>query len=447
VIPTRSLGMIALLWSAMWVTVPAQAAPDPKNAKDQRLETLDDKERAVLAPLLERGPVSLVEFAQGDVLPAILVAGYVDAPVDVVASVISHPAEYPKFMRTLDSVQMLSETPTQNAYKWTWQTAGVLFLEGENRMTILAPPRAKPEQGYRISIKSERGQLGEGRLMWRVLPAGKKRSFVSLGLRIDMRDANYVMKKLDAASRSINRSVNIALAHVMVLGTKREAERQAGSKLTLPASVPFEPPKLELEKLRGILDRADMLLMELTPSGLGKLTVVGRGGATPEQLKKVMTDPDTFGKSLVQGSYTRVIKTEGPLKTFEWGVDLPLVGTSGKMTMKDEPELVSIDATEGALKGGRWRFSTPRLSTGEGVVVGYSQFDVTKSSWLVEKIAGIDPAMGHGLAAATQVMMLRALRKRVQQEREAAAAAPPPAPLPAPPGTVPAAPPATVTAR
>jgi hypothetical protein len=31
--------------------------------------------------------------------------------------------------------------------------------------------------------------------------------------------------------------------------------------------------------------------------------------------------------------------------------------------------------------------------------------------------------MGHGLAAATQVMMLRALRKRVSQEREAAAAA------------------------
>ncbi|MET0287254.1 MAG: SRPBCC family protein [Polyangiales bacterium] len=389
----------------------------------------------MLAPLMERGPISLVEFAQGDILPAVLVAGYVDAPVERVASVISHPAEYPKFMRTLDSVQMLSESPTQNAYKWTWQTAGVLFLEGENRMTILAPPKGKPEQGYRISIKSERGQLGEGRLMWRVLPAGKNRSFVSLGLRIDMRDANYVMKKLDAAARSINRSINIALAHVMMLGTKREAERQAGSTVTLPASVPFDAPKLDLEKLKPILERADLLTMELTPTGLGKLSVIGRGGATPQELNRVMTDPDTFGKSLVQGSYTRVTKTEGKTKTFEWGVNLPLVGTKGEMTMTSEPELVSIDATNGALKGGRWRFITPRLATGEGIVVGYSQFDVTKSSWLVEKIAGIDPSMGHGLAAATQVMMLRALRKRVQQEREAAAIAPQPAPA----GTVPAA--------
>jgi hypothetical protein len=223
----------------------------------------------------------------------------------------------------------------------------------------------------------------------------------------------------------------------MLLGTKKEAERQAGSTFALPATVPFDAPQLELEKLKPILDRADLLMMELTPSGLGKLTMIGRGGATPAELNHVMTDPDTFGKSLVQGSYTRVTKTEGKTKTFEWGVDLPLVGTSGKMTMTADPDVVAIDAIDGALKGGRWRFTTPKLASGEGVVVGYSQFDVTKSSWLVEKIAGIDPAMGHGLAAATQVMMLRALRKRVQQEREAAAAAVIP-PQPAPSGTVPA---------
>jgi hypothetical protein len=215
---------------------------------------------------------------------------------------------------------------------------------------------------------------------------------------------------------------------VMMLGTKREAERRAGSEPKLATSVPFDPPKLDLEKLSPLLNRADLLLMELTPSGLGKLSVVGRGGATPEQLNKVMVDPETFGKSLVAGSYTRVTKTEGPKKTFDWGVDLPLIGTKGTMTMTTGNGEVAIDATDGALKGGRWRFRTPTLGTGEGVVVGYSQFDVTKTSWLVQKIAGLDPAMGHGLAAATQVMMLRALRKRVHQEQQAQATAQPPVP-------------------
>ena len=396
---------------------PARAEPD---ARTQRLEALDDKERALLAPLLERGPVSMVEFSQLDVLPAVLVAGYVDAPADQVASIVSHPRDYPSFMRTLDSVQILSESPTQTAYKWTWQ-AGVLFLEGENRMTVLAPPKGKPELGYRISVKSERGQMGEGRILWRVHPAGPKRCLLSLSMRVDMRDANFVMRQLDAAARSINRSVNIALAHVMVLGTKREAERRANVTPKLPASIPLEAPKLDLAKLKPLLDRADLLLMELTPTGLGKLSVIGRGGATPAELNKVMTDPDTFGKSLVAGSYTKVTHTEGSKKTFKWGVDLPLIGTSGVMTMDDKDGVVSIDAIDGALKGGRWRFTIPTLASGEGVVVGYSQFDFTKTSWLVQKIAGLDPAMGHGLAAATQVMMLRALRKRVQQEQEAAA--------------------------
>jgi len=277
--------------------------------------------------------------------------------------------------------------------------------------------------------------------MWRVLPAGEKRSFVSLGMRVDMRDANFVMRQLDAASRSINRSVNIALAHVMMLGTKRESEQRAGWDKKLPASVPFDAPKIDFVKLKPILDRSDLMTMELIESGIGKLTVVGRGGAQPAELKSVMTDPNTFGKSLVQGSYTRVTKTEGNKKTFQWGVDLPLIGTSGVMTMEDTGNEVAIDATEGALQGGRWRFQTPTLPSGEGVVIGYSQFDVSKSSWLVQKIASLDPAMGHGLAAATQVMMLRALRKRVEQEREARAAAanrPPPAPAPAAPPPTPA---------
>jgi hypothetical protein len=408
---------VALAASVLFLSSrPALAAPD---ARTQRLEALDDADRKLLAPLLERGPVALVEFSTGDTLPAVLVAGYVEAPASLAADIISHPRDYPKFMKTLDHVEMLSESPTQNAYKWTWQT-GVLFLEGENRMTILAPPKDKPELGHRISVKSERGQMGEGRLMWRVFPAGPKRSLVTLSMRVDMRDANFVMRQLDAAAKSVNRSVNIALAHVMLLGTKREAERRSGNTPKLPQSVPFQETKLELEKLSGVLQKADLLMMELTPSGLGKLSIVGRGGATPAQLTAVMLEPETFGKSLVPGSYTRITKREGQSKIFEWGVDLPLIGTSGTMRMNGSGDVVSIDAIDGALKGGRWRFRTPQLASGEGVVVGYSQFDITKTTWLVQKIASLDPSMGHGLAAATQVMMLRALRKRVKQEQEQA---------------------------
>ena len=409
----------------------------PAEALNQRLEALDDEERSLLAPMLERGPVALVEVAKdSETLPAVLVATYVDAPADQVAGIISKPKDYPKFMKTLDNVEVLSQNQTQTAYKWTWQT-GVLFLEGENRMTSFPPPAGHPELGHRISVKSERGQLGEGRLLWRVFPAGEKRSLLMLAMRVDMREANFVMRQLEAAAKSVNRSVNLALCYVMVLGTKREAERRAGSPATYPKNVVFEAPKYDLVKLKKLLSRADLLTMELTPTGIGRLSIVGRTGMSPEALRPVMTEPETFGKALVPGSYTRVTKREGTQKTFEWGINLPLIGTSGVMSMKEQGPTLFIDAVDGALKGGKWRFETPTLPTGEAVVLGYSIFDITRTTWLIEKIAAMDPYMGHGLAAASQVMMLRALRKRAHDEAKehgstTAAVAPAPTPAAAP---------------
>jgi Polyketide cyclase / dehydrase and lipid transport len=411
-------------------TLFATQAGAEAEALTQRLEALDDEDRALLAPYLKRGPVALVELSHGDTLPSVLVAAQVEAPAELAAAVIASPQDYPKFMPTLDHVDVLSKTATQTAYKWTWQT-GVLFLEGENRMTAFAPPKGKPELGHRISVKSERGQLGEGRLLWRILPLGKQRSLVMLSMRIDMRDANFVMRQLDAAARSVNRSVNIALCHVMVLGAKREAEQRAGKQPVLLEQIALEPPKVDLPKLSKLLGRADLLLMELTPSGLGKLSIVGRTDLPRDKLMPIISEPESFGKSLVPGSYTKVTKREAGQKTFQWGIGLPLIGTSGTMTMRDENGTLAIDAVEGAMKGGKWRFDTPTLPSGEAVVVGYSQFDISKSSWLIEKITSLDPVMGHGLAAATQVMLLRALRKRAHDELHAPAGPETPAPAPA----------------
>ncbi|HEX6241727.1 MAG TPA: SRPBCC family protein, partial [Polyangiales bacterium] len=400
--------MILLL--TLSTALPLPSARAENDALSQRLEGIDDKERTLLAPYLERGPVGLVELATGDTLPAVSIATYVEAPADLAARVIATPAEYPKFMRTLDHVDVLSQSGTQTAYKWTWQT-GMLFLEGENRMTALAPPKGKPQLGHRISVKSERGQLGEGRLLWRVVPVSAQRSLVTLSMRVDMRDANFVMRQLDAAAKSVNRSVNIALCYVMLLGAKRESERQSGKALALPKEVKFEPPQVNLAKLHDLLGRGDLLLMELTDKGLGKLGIVARMDARRERLAPIISEPEMFGKSLVPGSYTRVTKREGELKTFAWGIGLPLIGTAGTMTLRSAGESVTLDAIDGALKGGRWHFDTPVLPSGEAVIVGYSQFDISKASWLIEKITSLDPVMGHGLAAATQVMLVRALRK------------------------------------
>src|SRR5690606_13778486 len=89
--------LCVLSWATASASVLADEAP-ASHALNQRLEALDEQERTLLAPLLERGPVALVELAKEDILPSVLVATYVDAPADLVARVIAQPQDYPKFM-------------------------------------------------------------------------------------------------------------------------------------------------------------------------------------------------------------------------------------------------------------------------------------------------------------------------------------------------------------
>src|SRR5262245_1804749 len=65
------------------------------DALHQRLESLDEGERSLLAPFMEHGPIGLVEFSHHDDIPAVLVASYVAAPAAEVARIIRTPADYP----------------------------------------------------------------------------------------------------------------------------------------------------------------------------------------------------------------------------------------------------------------------------------------------------------------------------------------------------------------
>ena len=71
------------------------------------------------------------------------------------------------------------------------------------------------------------------------------------------------------------------------------------------------------------------------------------------------------------------------------------------------------DALRGGLSGGMWRFETERYPWGEAAVVGWARFDPADAGWLVERLVDGIPWFGHGLAAASQVMVLRSIRSRV----------------------------------
>ncbi len=397
----------------VWIAAPAAAQGPGDDAETARLGLLTRADRQVLAPHLRRGPVALIEFADDAELPAIIFATEVRAPAERVAAVVSDPSRYPRFMPALDSVEVRSRREGMLAYDWTWRTA-VFTLRGSAVMTRYMAPHGRRDRPWRIEIRNTTGDLGTGRQMWRIYPEGPNRSLVVFSSRLDMRDANYLTRQI-GRQRSINRTTNLSLAYVMMMGVRKEAERLAGAP-PRPAGgdpAPLRRPDVDIFALRFLLFRGDLVLMDMTGERLDQVAVLGRLHAPLEPAREIMTDPRAFGPALIPGSYANVVREEDAEVDFAWGIDVPLVGTSGKMRLT-RADRITVDAIEGALTGGQWHFETPVYDWGEACVLGWGRFDPGDANWLIRMLVEGTPTLGHGIQAGTNLMVVRAIRSRTQ---------------------------------
>lgn len=388
-------------------------APAAYDARTGRLQSLTKAELQPLEAYLQTGPVALVEFADtdGDELPAIHMATIVHASAASLMTIIQKPETYPKFLRTLDHVDIADRKPDSVAYDWRWNMA-LLSLKGRNLMTWYAPPANRPEAGYRVTVDSQSGDLGTGRISIRVLPRSAHESLLVVSMRIDLRTANYVARRLALAARSINRTANMALTFAMSLGFRHEAERRAGYKTPPRTAEDLHKPALEDRAMMPLLVRGDLLLLDMSGDALNQIAVFGLIHEPQAQVRKVLLDSDSFGSALMPGSAAKLVSRNGTLATFDWNIDLPLVGVSGRMTMRDNNPRITVDAVDGAMQGGRWNFDTRALNKTVTLTAGWASFDLRKSTWFVRALCDADPYLGHGMSAASELMLMRALRSR-----------------------------------
>ena len=401
----RRLGLLsfcAMFWAAGAPSAGAQ------EADELPLQGLNRRELRLLEPHLDRGPVLMALFRQDErQAPPIVLAARVEAPAQRVAEIIAEPTEYPQFMPALDSIAVSSRSGSQIAYDWTWRVA-LFTLRGSNVMTVY---RGNPRRGYRIEVRATGGDLGRGRLSWRVLPDGPNRSLVVLTSRVDMRDANYLADQLAAGGMAVFRSINIALATVMVFGTRRRAEggpRSSSGELGVLSRPPIDP-----NALQPLANRGDLVFLELQGEELARVSVLARMASNEERTRAVMRDPEEFGQSLMHGSRAHVVQRTDEFVDFSWEIPLPLVGVSGRMRMTPTEDVIGVAGLSGSLRSGRWEFDTHVFPSGEAAVIGWGRFDPRETSRLLRRLIADDTDFAHGLAMAAQVMVARSLRSRV----------------------------------
>ncbi len=389
----------------------AEAPTAAYDARKDRLEGFDKDELERIEGLLPQGPLALVELTDDpEQLSAINIALHVHAPARTLAAVVSDPAQYPRFMPALDEVDVVERRANAIVYDWAFEFAA-LRLKGRNTMTIFSAPASRPDAATRVTIESTEGDLGHGRFLFRIVPRGASDSLLVLSMRLDLRKATYVLRQLANTARSVNRSANVALAVSMAQHLARQAEQHAGVPVAAGTAAAFVKPNVNVKQLAPLLVRGDVLLFGMNGDHLQQLTVLG---VVPEETDKVhsaLRDARAFGTALVPGSTAEIVSERAGVTTFDWAIHVPLVGLSGRMQMSEAEGDVAIDATQGALHGGRWRFALRPLAKKATLVTGWAAFDFQESNWVLEKMVRDDAYLGNGMSAASELMLLRSLRK------------------------------------
>jgi hypothetical protein len=406
----RFLTVLILLaaWSAPAL---AENKTGKVDALAARLGSLSADERKLLTPHLAQGPVVLTEFTNRQTdLPAVIYAARIHAPAETIAGVIGSPADYPTFMEALTSVDIKAVKGQMVAFDWTWGVT-LFTLGGQNVMTTYPGDSTR---GYRFDIRTTGGDLGIGRVMWRVYPEGPNKSVVVFSSRLDMRDANYITRQLAAEGSAVNRTINVAVAMVTLLEVKAEAERRAGTYIDGRfAPKPLRRPRVDMNALRGLLGRGDLVFLDLDGDRLQSVTVAGRSGTSVGRVRRVMLDPEEFSKSLLHGTCAEVTERTDEGVTFDWEIPIPLLHVGGQMILRPSPTVISVDGISGTLSRGQWRFDTHRYRGGEAGVIGWATFDPSDSPKLIRKLIAGNTHFAHGFVAATQLAVMRSIRGRV----------------------------------
>ena len=407
--PLRSVA--AALGALSMALLPFAARAQAPDALEAPLRGFTTAELARVEPLLADGIVGLIELGHGDEIPAVHLAAEIAAPPDAVRDLLASPAGYPSFMPAVSEVVEHERHGNVLAFTWRWRTS-IFTLGGQANVAVFSPPPAQRARGHRVVVERTAGDLGQGREVWRILPRGEG-SLLLLSTRVDMRDANPITRQMASASRSLSRSINLAMGFGMLARVRIEAERRAGFERP-SVQIALRRPDVDLRVIDPLLRRGDFLFIETNGTELRQASVATRLPHTEARVREIMLDPVAFTQALIAGSHASVRQRDEDGTLFDWAVDLPLIGTGGTMRLHEEPDrTIHLDATSGALDGGHWRFVTQPLGGAATGVLGWAEFDVGSANFLLRAVVEADTSLRPGLSAATEVMMVRALRIRL----------------------------------
>jgi hypothetical protein len=411
-----------LLASAVLASVGAPLFPSLAAAQEDvrtlPVRPLSPTELAAVEPLLDRALVTHIESTEFVELPQVTVVGRAEVGCAEVLAVARDLPAYAAFMPAIDTVTVGEEGGASQSYDWTWQ-ASVLSFRGRASVAVVAD--GDGGAGFRVIFEMLDGDLGRARRVLRGTPVPGERPRCQLVLagRQDARNSNYLPRESAGSSLTLSRSLSLVLSIATVARLRGEAERRAGVARPRIVDPLGDPRSLGVDPaaLGGLIARGETFVIETTDgSDLGAIVGLSRLLFPADRVRAAFFDPVHFTVGLLSGATITELAREAHLARYGWNVDVPFIGSSGELTIRDvDADEVELEAVSGAMRGGRMVLTTSAADGPNTYAMLAARLDPSDGVPIVAAIESTDPAFRPGLVASGMLMAFRGLRRGLNE--------------------------------
>ena len=385
---------------------------------------LSDAELKAITPLFKRHDVvGVTESSPNGEPSSMTLAVRVKAPRAVAFSVLENPTNF-YYLSTLFKENEIVEQH-DNSKAWTWASRQKLFSVTGMNMIALYPPR-------RADVKIAKSSVGQGNFTFTFHEDGPDYTIIVLSGILDVQTSEWFIRYLLGGNPSMRQAMNVAIGLVCIKGVKALAERTAaGKKLDKHRTsgksgggIRLTAPK-ELKALAQLIARGQVVLVDSNGKGkMRQVTVIENVRAPFAKVLGAVSTPSNYSK-FIRAISDVTIQSAAPKEIyFSWKLGFSVFSISSKNRMSSVDQGVTLEGLEGDLAGATWRWQIVPTAPDNTVVVYHGFADIKKAAFILEKTVQREPYLEHGLMAGSNMVMLRAMKRAVENAASATPAKP-----------------------
>lgn len=395
--------------------------PQAVQAKPRKISSrAKDIHLPSLQALTERGDVALIETTADGHCKQIVIFALLEGPPAKVWDALMQVEKYPKFLKTLVSLKVTANKRGTIAYNWEMDVP-LINLKGSRLQRGKRP--------HLVQVRGQGGNLRGSQERWELYPVdGGKRTIAALYRALDIETAGILLSTMVKLEPSMDQGIALSTGFVHMRGLAAHIAGQPVDRPAPKARTGAVPPfqsldlgagELSLARLQPLLKHGQIALIESYPDGaLKQVALFAEVQAPREKMAKIIQDPAKYPEFIHTFARQDVTKAPDGRLRLDWELEVPLQNVEGISMMTIEADgSVDVQATDGDLKRGRWRWEFIPMGESLVIPIHYAYSDVREASWVIKRIVDKQPLYEHGIVIASGTIAMTAMKARAEGKR------------------------------